>query len=111
MADEAEWGAHEENTARLLDLTEHQVQQQWSDRIFDPEDQEAKRERLEAKRNGIKPPKSPLILPVALRPEKVAEQRFQQYVEAASALIPKRVKAPVSSSDFDSALGLEVEHV
>lgn len=111
MADEAEWGAHEENTARALDLLEHQVQQQWSDRIFDPDDQDARRDRLEAKRNGIKPPKSPLILPVALRPEKVAERRFQQYVESASALIPLRERQSVSSSDFDSAMGLEVEVV
>lgn len=111
MGDEAEWGPHEENTARLLDLTEHQVQQQWADRIFDPEDQEAKRERAEAKRSGIKPPASPLIIPVALRPEKLAEQRFQQYVEAASALIPKREKQIVSTAEFDAAMGLEVETV
>ncbi len=109
MGDEAAWRPHEANTARLLDLFEHQVQQEWSDRIFDPDDHEAKRERLKAKREGIKPPKHPLIVPVALRPEKVAEQRFQQYVESAAALMPKREKNTVSSADFDTALGLEVE--
>lgn len=111
LGDEAEWGAHEENTARLLDLTEHQVQAQWTDRITDPDDAEVRRERLEAKRNGIKPPPTPLILPLALRPEKVAERRFNEYVEAAAKLIPKREKKSVTTSEFDAALGLEVEYV
>jgi len=111
LGDSAAWGPHEENTARLLDLTEHEVQTSWTDRITDPDDPEVKRERAEAKRRGQKPPPSPLILPVALRPEKVAEQRFTEYVEAAAKLAPTRVKESVSTSEFDAALGLEVEYV
>lgn len=111
LGDGAAWGPHEENTARLLDLTEHEVQTAWTDRITDPEDPEVMRERAEAKRKNHKPPPTPLILPVALRPEKIAEQRFMEYVEAAAKLVPQRVKESVSSSEFDAALGLEVEHV
>lgn len=111
LGDSAAWGPHEENTARLLDLTEHEVQSAWTDRITDPEDPEVKREREMAKRSGQKPPPLPLILPVALRPEKIAEQRFMEYVEAAAKLVPQRVKESVSSNEFDAALGLEVEYV
>lgn len=111
LGDGAAWGPHEENTARLLDLTEHEVQTAWTDRITDPDDPEVIRERAQAKRKNQKPPTTPLILPVALRPEKIAEQRFMEYVEAAAKLVPPRVKESVSSSEFDAALGLEVEYV
>lgn len=111
LGDSAGWGPHEENTARLLDLTEHEIQTAWTDRITDPEDPEVRREREQAKRSGQKPPPSPLILPLALRPQKLAEQRFSEYVEAAAKLVPQRVKESVSSNEFDAALGLEVEHV
>lgn len=103
----AEWGPHEENTAQLLEVQSYQLELAWIDRTFDPNDQEVKRERLAAERAGIKPPKKPIVPPVALRPKSIAEQRFQEYVDQlAKHQAPQRVREQVSTDEFDRLLNL-----
>jgi hypothetical protein len=107
------WGPHEENTALLLEATAYELELAWSDRITDPDDPKVKRDRLLAKRAGIKPPPHPLIPPVAHRPDSLAERRLREYIEALEryqAGPPPEVKY-LTSRDFDRELGLTAEHV
>lgn len=104
---EAEWGPHEENTARLLEVQSYQLELAWIDRTADPDDREARLERLKAERAGIKPPKHPIVPPVALRPKGIAERRFEQYVlELAQQQGLEREKKQVGSDEFDRLMGL-----
>lgn len=70
------WSMHEENTARLLDVLEWRAEvdyAQWTT----PADEVALQRAL-ALRSGKRPPPHPAIIPVAMRPEPVHEQRWQQ---------------------------------
>lgn len=103
------WGPHEENTARLLEIENYKLELAWIDRTADPDDPQVKRDRAEAKRNGIKPPPHPLVPPVALRPEGLAQNRLDAYlaeVEKYSST-PKRERQLVSSAEFDKLMGLD----
>lgn len=105
------WGWHEENTARLYEALNYWLELAWIDRTTDPDDPEVKRDRIEAKRAGIKPPPHPLIPPVALRPSEVADERFQAYLEEVGHYQTKRQeqqggKRQVSSDEFDRIMGL-----
>lgn len=73
------WGPHEENTALLLETLTAQVDWNWADRTIDPEDPEVKAEQ--AKRKKAKPPKHPILRPVAHRPAEQDEARWQDYVQ------------------------------
>lgn len=81
LGEHGDWGAHEENTARLLDIQAYWVDWSWSEKTVDPNDPAVRRERLEAKRKGATAPKRPLIPPVAARPQGIAEQRLTEYLE------------------------------
>lgn len=113
LGDYADWGPHEENTALLLDIQSYELELAWADRTIDPEDREVRRERLEAKRNGIKPPKHPLVPPVARRPHDLAQERLQQYLEQVAeqqtAQQPETTAGIVSMSEFNRKLGLVAE--
>lgn len=113
LGDYAEWGAHEENTARLLDIRAYELELAWADRTIDPDDRDVRRERLEAKRNGIKPPEHPIVPPVANRPSDLAEQRLKQYLEQVSTQQTKRepetTTGIVSMAEFNRKLGLIAE--
>lgn len=105
------WGPHEENTARLYEALNYWLELAWVDRTTDPEDPEVKRERAEAKRSGIKPPPHPMIPPVALRPPKIADERFQGYLDEVQQYQTRREeqrsgKRMVTSDEFDSYLDL-----
>jgi hypothetical protein len=109
----AHWGPHEENTALLLEAQVYALELVWADRITDPDDPAVKRDRLKAKRAGIKPPPHPLIPPIAHRPDSLAERRLHEYLEAIEryqAGPPPEVKY-LTSNEFDRELGLTAEHV
>lgn len=104
----AEWGPHEENTARLLDVLAYDLDWRWGQGVIDPDDPDVKRERAEAKRAGVKPPPHPLIPPVAHRPTGVAEQRLNEYLERVTEYAtPKERSHSVSRAAFDAAHGLD----
>ncbi|MGW5645066.1 hypothetical protein [Saccharopolyspora sp. NPDC003762] len=103
------WGWHEENTARLYEALTYWLELAWIDRTTDPDDPHVKRERAQAKRDGIKPPPHPLIPPVALRPAEVADERLQAYLDDVAQYQTREHdggKRQVSSDEFDRILGL-----
>lgn len=104
---EAEWGPHEENTAELLEVQSYLLELAWVDRTTNPDDPEVKAERRKAEASGIKPPKRPLVPPIAHRPKKLAEQRFEDYLsKLAEANTPERIREQLDSDEFDRRLRL-----
>lgn len=104
----ADWDAHKENTARLLEVMAYQLELDWIDRTTDPDDPEVKRERAIAKRDGIKPSEHPIVPPVAMRPHDLAEERAEQYVELLAAQRAKTAPQPQVSNRaaFEAAWGM-----
>jgi hypothetical protein len=101
------WGPHEENTARLLEAQAYRLELDWADRTVDPNDDETRRARAQAKRDGIKPPPHPMVPPVALRPPKLAEQAYEEFfARLEQHRTPAEPSAFVDRSAFDSSLGL-----
>ena len=102
------WGPHQENTARLFEVQSYQLELDWVTRTVDPNDPEVRKERLEAERSGIKPPKHPIVPPIALRPPEWADERIASYMEEITAqIVPERERLLVSPDEFDAALGLD----
>jgi hypothetical protein len=83
-----QWGPHEENTARLLEAQSYSLDFTWADRTIDPDSDEAKAARAEAKRR--KPPPHPIVPPVAFRPKKFADERMAEYVEQIGPYVSKQ---------------------
>lgn len=81
-----EWGLHEENTALLLETLNAQVDWAWADRTIDPDDPEVKAER--ARQKKTKPPKYPIIRPVAKRPAGPDEERWRDYIATLTEILP-----------------------
>lgn len=107
LGEHAEWGPHEENTARLLEVQAYQLDLDWIRTTTDPDDHQLLRERLDAKRRGIKPPKRPIIPPVAQRPPTLAAQHAQAYADQLAAHANQgRVTEQVTTDEFDEALDL-----
>lgn len=103
----ADWDAHKENTARLLEIESYKLELAWSDRTLDPNDKDVKRERLAAERAGIKPPPHPMVPPIAMRPHEIGEQRLQEYLDVVAKYgAPAREKLQVNTSEFDRLMGL-----
>lgn len=106
----ADWDAHKENTARLLEIETYKLELAWIDRTLDPNDKDVKRDRLAAERAGIKPPPHPMVPPVAMRPHAIGEQRLQEYLDAiAKFSMPTREKLQVGTSEFDRLMDLVEE--
>lgn len=104
---EAEWGAHEENTAQLFEVQSYLLELEWTEKTTDPNDPAVKAEREAARSKGIKPPRKPLVPPVALRPKKLAEQRYDEYVQKLTeSQTPKRIREQLNSDEFDRRMGL-----
>jgi hypothetical protein len=80
------WGMHEENTALLLETLNAQIEWAWADRTLDRDDPEVKAEL--AKSKGIKPPKYPVLRPVARRPLQQDEERWQDYIQSLTDAMP-----------------------
>lgn len=104
LGDRAEWGADEENRARLLEVESYRLDLQWTDRVTDPNDKAVKRAMLEAERDGVKPPARPIIPPAALRPNDLAEERMQDYIDQLVATAPKPAKELVTLDEFDRVI-------
>lgn len=79
LGEAADWGLHEENTARLLDVLAYRLDLDWVDRTTDPDDPQVKRDRARAKRDGRTPPSRPLVPPVAHRPEQLQQHLIERY--------------------------------
>jgi hypothetical protein len=110
---EAAWGAHEENTARLYEALHYQLQLRWNELTTDDDDRaEIQRERVQAKRAGIRPPRTPLVPPNALRPPKLAQQRVDQYLAEAARYSLAETQKPqmISLAEFERAKGIVTEH-
>lgn len=108
------WSHHEENTARLYEAMHHWLNTDWAQKTTDPEDPEVRRDRAEAKRSGIRPPKHPLIPPIGLRPADVAESHWSQYktaVEKHTAPAVERSRESLAPDEWARRLGIEIEHV
>ena len=104
---EAEWGPHEENTALLLEVQNYQLELAWVDRITNPDDPKVKEERRKADASGIKPPRKPLVPPIAHRPKKLAEQRYEEYLHSLTeASKPQRITEHLDSDEFDRRMDL-----
>lgn len=104
LGDRAEWGADEENRARLLEVEAYRLDLQWIDRTTDHDDPLVKREMLLAKREGVKPPARPIVPPAALRPNDLAEERMQDYIDQLAATAPKPAKELVTLAEFDRVI-------
>ncbi len=104
LGDHAEWGADEENRARLLEVESYRLDLQWIDRTTDHDDPAVKRDMLIAKREGVKPPPRPIIPPAALRPNDLAEQRMQEWIDALTVIAPKPAKELVTLEEFDRVI-------
>lgn len=81
-----EWGPHEENTALLLETLTAQLDWGWADRTIDPEDPKVKAEQ--EKRKKIKPPPHPILRPVACRPVKQDQERWEAYATEIAKYVP-----------------------
>ncbi|MGV9744589.1 hypothetical protein ACWDTG_06705 [Rhodococcus zopfii] len=79
----------------LVDRDDYWLNSEYRQWITDPDDPEVQKARKERQRRGVKPPPFPTLVPVALRPEGLAEIRRAQYekalVEQAPAPEPKLV--------------------
>lgn len=104
LGDHAEWGPDEENRALLLEVEAYQLQLDWTDRTTDPDDPAIRRERLEAKRKGLKPPKRPVVPPVAQRPGGIAEERLRAYIDELASHEPQSTKEIVSIDEFNRVI-------
>lgn len=104
---EAEWGANEENTAALLEVQSYLLDLEWAQRTTDPDDPAVKAEREQARLKGITPPKRPLVPPIALRPKRLAEQRYEEYLQKLTeSQQPQRIREQLDSDEFDRRLRL-----
>jgi hypothetical protein len=102
-----DWSPHEENTARLYEVLHHWLGLEWIDRTTDPDDPEVRRRRAEDKRRSVKPPPYPLVPPVALRPDQIAEKRHAAYLDEVQRWsAPQVERRNVGSDEFDRIMGL-----
>lgn len=105
----AEWDEHKENAAQLLEVQRYALDLQWIDRTTDPNDEEVKRQRAQALREGRKPPERPIIPPVALRPKALSELRVKNYEKQIA--LHKAQNGPglksMSRVEFEKAMGIE----
>lgn len=99
------WSPHEENTALLYEVLHYWLGLEWIDRTLDPNDPEVRQRRADDARNRVKPPPYPLVPPVAVRPEDIADMRRAAYlaeVEKWNATISDRRQ--VTTAEFDRLL-------
>lgn len=102
------WSAHEENTAQLYEVLHYWLGLEWIDRTTDPNDPEVRRRRAQDARSGIKPPPYPLVPPVALRPEDIAEKRHRAYLaEVEKWKTPQVDRHLVGIAEFNQYFGLD----
>lgn len=104
LGDRAEWGADEENRARMLEVDTYRLELEWIDRTTDHDDPQVRRQMLQAKREGIKPPARPIIPPAALRPNDLAEERMREWIEQLEGIAPKPSKEVVTLEEFDRVI-------
>jgi hypothetical protein len=105
FGDHADWGPDEENRARLLEIESYRLQLKWNEVIADPDEATSNRDRLLAKRAGIKPPRTPIIPPIALRPQSIADERVQTYLAELEEQQPKPRQQSLTRAEFDRAKG------
>lgn len=75
------WTQTDENIARLVDREDYWLNSEYTTWVTDPDDPETKRAREQMKarrRAGYRPPPTPLLSPVAVRPADVTEQIIEE---------------------------------
>lgn len=92
------WDYVAANVAELVDLMHFWLHQEYAQWVYDPDDPENKNAPK------VKPPKQPLIPPIAYRPESVMTRLVEDYTEKALVLSPQSKKRVVSSDEFDSII-------
>lgn len=103
LGDLYDWNHMSANIAELVDLMHYWLHSEYAKWIYDPDDPENRA----AKRSKVKPPKEPLIPPVAFRPNSVAQQRVAEYAERVAELAgDDRAERSISSDEFDALIDL-----
>jgi hypothetical protein len=78
-----EWDAQaardSENLAMLVDRDDYWLNSEYSQWVTNPDDPEVKAERARRLKEGIKPPPTPLLRPVAHRPTELAAKLWEKY--------------------------------
>ncbi|WP_206492333.1 hypothetical protein [Rhodococcus sp. KRD162] len=82
LARDDQQGRTDENIAMLLDRDNFELDSLYSQWITDPSDPKVKAAADDRKRRGIKPSPRPLIYPIALRRQELADVYIKQYTEA-----------------------------
>lgn len=104
LGEHAEWGPHQENTARLLDAQAYWLDWEWQEKAVGPNDPQVRRARAEARRRGTRTPRRPLIPPVAARPRGVHEQHLLEYLEQVAELSAPAAHRVVTLDEFDEVI-------
>lgn len=71
-----------ENLAMLVDRLNFGLNLDYVEAVTDPEDPQVKRDRLERKKRGIKPPPLPLLAPIAQRDPVITAELVARYRDA-----------------------------
>ena len=75
-----EWSLEAENMAMFLDRFDFFLNSEYASWTADPKDEKQRAADAERRRrDGHKTPSTPLLFPVALRPDDVLKVRFEQY--------------------------------
>lgn len=98
---EAQLARDSENVAMLVDRDDFWLNSEYAQWTTDPDDPEFKAERALRKKQGIKPPATPLLRPVAHRPPKLAQKMAELYMAAAVPEKPKiHTNTKMSTKEF-----------
>jgi len=89
----------------LLDRDDYWLNSEYAQWTTDPDDPEVKRAREERKRSGVKPPPTPVIAPVALRPKDMGEIRRKQYMEALLPKVQVKAEKKLTAREFAQMMG------
>ncbi|WP_052056365.1 hypothetical protein [Rhodococcoides fascians] len=96
-----------ENLAMLVDRKDYWLNSEYRTWVTDPDDPEVIAERERRKREKVKPPPTPLLVPVAQRPEAVAAVLRERYQAALLQFAPK-VEEPKKPKLKDLIAGWQV---
>ncbi|MDQ3579071.1 MAG: hypothetical protein M3443_16055, partial [Actinomycetota bacterium] len=93
-----QWGYHEENTARLLEQQAYALQLRWNRLTVDPDDPDVREQQARRDAAGLRPPPSPPVPPVAMRPPAFAAEAYAAYAE-----ITGPYRLPDTEADHEEA--------
>lgn len=89
-----EWTRTDENIARLVDREDYWLNSEYAGWIHDPDDPDTKRRAAERRKRGIKPPPTPILFPVAARPDTLHTELMTLAQQQITEHNPPRPAAP-----------------